>query len=231
MRIELEQKDFIKYVLFLLGLRKTVPARFINKVKIKENNEKLVSINNDTDLFFAENNKKFYLRETVYKKIKQAEKRLPKNCHFKIYSAYRSVTEQTKLWEKNYTEMKHKAPDADEEELVRMTKAVCADPRKGFGGHQTGGAIDIGLCDEKGHEFNMGTAYLDTSDKIKTAAKNIDEDARINRKILSDALQGVGFVNYPNEWWHFCYGDRMWAAYKNKRYCFYGCVEKSSGQV
>lgn len=34
-----------------------------------------------------------------------------------------------------------------------------------------------------------------------------------------------GFVNYPNEWWHFCYGDRMWAAYSGKKTCFYGLVK------
>ena len=45
-------KNLIKYILFLLGLRKTIPAFYINKVKINENNEKLVLVDG-ADLFFC----------------------------------------------------------------------------------------------------------------------------------------------------------------------------------
>lgn len=33
-----------------------------------------------------------------------------------------------------------------------------------------------------------------------------------------------GFVNYPAEWWHFSYGDKMWAAYSYKKYAFYDII-------
>ena len=39
-------------------------------------------------------------------------------------------------------------------------------------------------------------------------------------------LNGLDFVNFPGEWWHFCYGDKMWAAYKNKKECKYGYISK-----
>lgn len=221
-------KDLIKYALFRLGFRKIVPARYINQVEIKENGEKLVLISDDTDLFFCEilQNKDVYLRESVYYKIKKAAEFLPKGKFFKIYSAYRSIAKQTELWNYNYALMKKKCPDAAEEELIKMTKAVCANPQSGFGGHQTGGAIDIGLCDENGKDLDMGTAYLDTGVKIATNYRDISLAARKNRGVLCKVLFDVGFVNYPNEWWHFCYGDRMWAAYKKKKSCFYGAVQK-----
>ena len=31
-----------------------------------------------------------------------------------------------------------------------------------------------------------------------------------------------GFINYPLEWWHFCYGDKMYAAYKFEKKAIYG---------
>ncbi|MEK6914663.1 MAG: hypothetical protein AABW83_03360 [Nanoarchaeota archaeon] len=31
-----------------------------------------------------------------------------------------------------------------------------------------------------------------------------------------------GFTNYPGEWWHWSYGDRIWAHYNNKKYAIYG---------
>lgn len=33
------------------------------------------------------------------------------------------------------------------------------------------------------------------------------------------------FVWYPGEWWHYCFGDRMWAVYSNQIECFYGPIE------
>ena len=38
-------------------------------------------------------------------------------------------------------------------------------------------------------------------------------------------MKKLDFVNFPAEWWHYCYGDRMWAAYKGKKECFYGYIE------
>jgi D-alanyl-D-alanine dipeptidase len=32
-------------------------------------------------------------------------------------------------------------------------------------------------------------------------------------------------VNYPAEWWHYSYGDRMWAAYSNRRTAIYGVLD------
>ncbi len=43
-----------------------------------------------------------------------------------------------------------------------------------------------------------------------------------NRAILKNAMEKAGFKNYPHEWWHFCYGDRMWSAYSKQKECFYG---------
>ena len=37
-------------------------------------------------------------------------------------------------------------------------------------------------------------------------------------------MQDAGFVNYPAEWWHYCYGDKMWAAYSHEKYAIFGKV-------
>lgn len=171
--------------------------------------------------------KRFSCEKPYMKRLNLQPKKLPEGYFFKIYSAYRSISEQTELWNKNYTLIKEKRPNADEYKLTRITKAVCADPRKSFGGHQTEDTIDIALCNRYGQDYDMGTVfYLDHSEKIKMQAKNISKKAKGNRDILYKALQSEDFVNYPNEWWHFCYGDRMWAAYKKKNSYFYGAINK-----
>jgi D-alanyl-D-alanine dipeptidase len=68
----------------------------------------------------------------------------------------------------------------------------------------------------------MGTKYLEINDKTFTKSKKISPEENKNRRILSDAMQKAGFANYPAEWWHFSYGDRLWAAYSGRKLCAYG---------
>jgi hypothetical protein len=38
----------------------------------------------------------------------------------------------------------------------------------------------------------------------------------------ASAMTQAGFINYPLEWWHFCYGDKMYTAYKFEKQAIYG---------
>ena len=222
-------RDYIGYMLWRLGRRTSVPATFINQMPIQENNEIMVNIKQDESLFFCKELKKkkeIYLRVKTYQLLKQAQRRLPTGCYFKIYSAYRSMEEQKELWKKEYLLQKEQLPKASEATLYRLVRARYTDPQRGFGGHQTGGAIDITLCDAKGTELDMGTAYLDMGGQTLTNSHKISKEARKNRRILFKVLTSHGFQNYPAEWWHYSYGDRMWAAYQRKDFAFYGLIER-----
>ena len=220
-------RDYIRYALWRLGRRATIPAAFVNQIPIQENNEIMVDIRQDESLFFAKElkkKKKVYLRIKAYQLLKQAQRLLPKECCFKIYSAYRSIAEQQELWDKEFRLQKQLSPELSEAALERLVRARYADPRRGFGGHQTGGAIDITLCNKQGQDFDMGTDYLDMTSKTLTSSHRISREARQHRKILYRALTSQGFQNYPAEWWHYCYGDRMWAAYQRKEQAIYDLV-------
>ena len=107
----------------------------------------------------------------------------------------------------------------DETEILRLLNIGIAGVG---GGHQTGGAVDLGLCDNEGRELDMGTQYREHTPKTVTKCKLLSEEQRSNRAILLKAMRRAGFVNYPAEWWHFCYGDKMWAAYSNRKIAVYG---------
>jgi D-alanyl-D-alanine dipeptidase len=56
---------------------------------------------------------------------------------------------------------------------------------------------------ERTGQLNMGTTFDCFSDLANTDHPKIIASARANRKILRDAMESVGFQNYPKEWWHF----------------------------
>ena len=88
-------------------------------------------------------------------------------------------------------------------------------------GHQTGGAVDLSFCDKNGKELDMGTQYREFNLMTATHSNALNDDQCSNRIVLLKAMQSAGFVNYSAEWWHFVYGDKMWAAYSSKRVAIY----------
>lgn len=76
--------------------------------------------------------------------------------------------------------------------------------------HNYGFAIDLSVCDEKGKELDMGTAY-DTFSALSQPQledKHLQEGRLTqrqlnNRAILKNAMESSGFKQIPNEWWHF----------------------------
>lgn len=220
---------FYNYILVRLGIRDILPSEYIKKVKVVENNDKLVRVDlNDDFVIDSSLSKPVYLRETVYNKLCEFAKQLKsRNLKIKLYDAYRSYENQEKSWQRRYSETKEQFPDLSEDEIVRRTrlKVSKVTDKDNVGGHQTGGAIDITLVDEKMNELNMGTGYAIHNNKTKTNSSNLTREERNNRDYLVNSLKKLDFVNFPNEWWHFCYGDKMWAAYKFRKTCIYGYIE------
>jgi D-alanyl-D-alanine dipeptidase len=82
--------------------------------------------------------------------------------------------------------------------------------------HSTGGAIDVTLVDDQGQTVDMGGAIDEISPRSypNHYASNPDPSAQqfhCQRELLHQAMTQAGFRQHPNEWWHFCYGDQLWA--------------------
>ena len=95
------------------------------------------------------------------------------------------------------------------------------------GGHQTGGAVDLTLCDSNGIPLDMGSEYPIKCLEMVTSYV-LPPIINERRKLLCSMMHNEGFANYPGEWWHFSYGDQLWAAYRYKRYAIYGSINSSS---
>ena len=211
----------IRVIKYRLGLRLTLPADAINRVKISDSGEPMINIKNCTTLFFAPDlivRDKICVRQGVYNRLLDVAKHLPPEYGLKIMSAHRTISEQTDLWNRKMAETKAKHPNASDTELIAINRRLVAQPHHGFGGHQTGGAVDVTLCDKNGNDIGLGKWLCDTPNIAPKKQKKL-------RHVLKHAMCSAGFVNYPAEWWHFCYGDRMWAAYKKRSKCCYGLVE------
>ena len=95
--------------------------------------------------------------------------------------------------------------------------------------HSTGGALDVCLSDKEGNLVEMGSKVDqmdETSNPDFYANKKNDEaiiwDSR--RNLLREIMTKFGFAQHPYEWWHFSYGDQLWAWKNKKEIAFYGQI-------
>lgn len=169
--------------------------------------------------------KDFRVRGVVHEMLKKAGAALPDGYTIVVYEAFRPRKRQWELWRWMEAEMRKRHPEATDEEIYHFTREFIADPR-GFGsGHQAGGAVDVSLADASGEELDMGTAVDEMNEKTHTHSPHITSQQRANREILLAAMEAGGLVNYPSEWWHYCYGDRLWAEMTGAEVAFFAPLE------
>ena len=93
--------------------------------------------------------------------------------------------------------------------------------------HSTGAAVDLTLVDHSGQPVPMGSA-IDAlgpeSHPDHFAANPHQATAHRNRLRLRRAMLASGFVTHPWEWWHFSYGDQLWAWQTGQVEAHYGVV-------
>lgn len=172
-----------------------------------------------------------YVRESVAKKLLEAQNYLPKEFKFLIYDGYRPICIQQKLWNHYRQKIKNENPNINDEELDFKTSFYISKPSYDEFNpslHNTGGAIDLTLIDENGNELDMGTKFDEFSNKTWTNYFEKYEENKLiknNRRILYKAMIQAGFTNLPSEWWHYDYGTKFWAYFNNTDALYKGILD------
>lgn len=157
------------------------------------------------------------LRESVIARLDEASRSLPQEFVLVLLDGWRSADLQRVVFEKT-------AAAAQSDRNRARTYAFDLDARSDEvsypaedAPHRTGGAVDVTLVGQDGLPWPMGTAFDDTTEYAATRAyedvecKTIEHRAaRVGRRLLYHAMIGAGFSNYPEEWWHYDFGNAFW---------------------
>ena len=82
--------------------------------------------------------------------------------------------------------------------------------------HSTGAAVDLTLSSSDGTPLAMGgeiDAIGAVSEPQHYAGREDSEARRWHqrRQLLAEVMGSAGFAQHPNEWWHYSFGDQLWA--------------------
>jgi len=179
---------------------------------------------------------KLLVRRSVARRLKEADVILRENgLRLHIHDAWRPIEIQKHfhdIWMP--AQIRKERPElTDAQVLVEVEKywAAPSVSEQKPAPHATGGAVDLTLYYRESNDpLYMGSIFDDVSDLAHTdyyesyaiSARYSDTEARANRRILYWVMSDAGFANNPNEWWHFSWGDQMWAKLTDEPAAYYG---------
>ncbi|MCQ9199386.1 MAG: D-Ala-D-Ala dipeptidase [Prochlorococcus marinus CUG1437] len=223
-----------------------------NKIPIKDNGDKLIAIPSCLKFFdphpyfhlgapYKDKTSIWKLREKVINRLVKVNDYLISKSSFNllIYDSWRPLEVQEFMFKRAFLlECKKSDIDISFENiksypsiLKKVEKfwaypsydARCPPP------HSTGGALDVCLSDKDGNLVEMGSMVdqMDETSNPYFYASIKNEEAIIwnsRRNLLREIMTKFGFAQHPNEWWHFSYGDQLWAWKNKKENALYGKI-------
>ena len=184
----------------------------------------------------------FYLRREVISKLRVAQEKLDSlksGYRLKIFDAYRPISVQKfmilydtnrlslEMFNTAFKELSNENSLEVQKKVSHFWSPIGEDADLNPPPHSTGGAVDLTIVDEKGIELDMGTKIdelVDAAESNYYIGKDISFEK--NRELLLEVMSYAGFTQLPTEWWHFSYGDQIWAL-DNNRDAKYGIYIKS----
>ena len=179
---------------------------------------------------------RLWLRRSVMEKLLRINERIASvGLKLFLYDAWRPRSVQAyfhDVWMP--AELKRRHPSLSGAALTEQVERYWAAPSQSPESpapHATAAATDLTLCWNDGQQLWMGSLFDDLTplahrDRFESLDQDnfsfSDQEACANRRLLHWLMAEEGFAGHPDEWWHFSWGDQMWAALTDAPHAFYG---------
>ena len=146
-----------------------------------------------------------HVRTGVIQRLIAADGMLPHEFNLIVLDGWRSLADQRRL-------LDYYGSDASKSGFVAPISPEGARPP-----HATGGAVDLTLS-WRGVALGLGTDYDSFSETARLGAFEEGGDGLVRRlrRLLAGVMDAAGMVCYGPEWWHWSFGDDVWASATGK---------------
>ena len=169
----------------------------------------------------------FQLRLGVVQRLLEAQQQLfehDPSLRLSIFDAWRPIAVQAFMVDHSIAELcrargvEVRSGDAFDQvvaDVARFWAAPSRDPATPPP-HSTGAAVDLTLSGSDGMPLAMG-GEIDAIGAVSEPqhyAGREEADALCwhqRRQLLAGVMEAAGFAQHPNEWWHYSFGDQLWA--------------------
>lgn len=171
----------------------------------------------------------FFVRQGVLERLDRAQTLLQQThpgWTIQIFDAYRPIAVQQYMVEYAFQELVQQRglvveqlTEAERQSLMELVYEFWAVPNPDPAlppPHSTGAAVDVTLVDDSGRVVDMGSPIDELSPRSypNHFAHSTDQHEQAYhalRQVLDRVMSKAGFWRHPREWWHFSFGDQLWA--------------------
>ncbi|KGF72666.1 D-alanyl-D-alanine dipeptidase [Neosynechococcus sphagnicola sy1] len=171
----------------------------------------------------------YFLRQRVVTQLLAAQEALQQDYpgwRLQIFDAYRPVAVQQFMVDQTLADLARSqgltvaalTPDQQQtlrEQVYTFWAPPSLDPTMPPP-HSTGAALDLTLVDGTGQVVDMGSPIDECSprsypDYFQISDRPLERQYHHHRQLLARVMIAAGFQRHPQEWWHFSWGDQLWA--------------------
>ncbi len=204
----------------------------LDSVSIQECGEPLVDLRVACpDIVFA-SDELYLLRAGAAQRLTLAQERLnaaTPGCRIRVGDAFRSSEKQARFYRIACMAVRVLRPYWSRSLIREAAARFVASPFANTPApHLTGGAVDVRIVNAERNPIWMGPRHVGFQ---RFDCPELDAGARSNRDLLRIAMESGGFSNYPEEWWHWSYGDSGWALRTGAECAIYGAASQGAHQT
>lgn len=167
-----------------------------------------------------------YVRQTILGRLEKAVGLLDAKYTLIVRAGHRPVKVQQQILDDLKGEFIAIHPDASGDQALEHARRYVSDPSIKLPPHCCGAAVDVDLFDQARNQLvDFGSPVNEDSEISALHSTLVNEEQRSNRLMLLKVMLQAGFASYYAEWWHYSYGDQIWAWFYNSQQCLYGLIE------
>ena len=167
-----------------------------------------------------------YVRLELLKRLEQAANALPQQYQLVIRAGHRPIAVQRRLLKECAADYKRDNPGISDQEALEHARTFVSDPDITLPPHVCGAAVDVEVKDvSTGKYLDFGSTMNDDNEKSFLYYANLTDQQKANRRMLVEAMLDAGLASCKPEWWHFSYGDQIWAWFYGEERSLYSPVD------
>lgn len=167
-----------------------------------------------------------YIRSELLKRLALGAKSLDDPYQLVVRAGHRPIAVQKRLLKECAADYKKDNPGVSDEEALGHARIFVSDPDISLPPHVCGAAVDVEIMDAfTGKYLDFGSKMNDDNERSFLYYPNLTEEQKANRLMLLIAMLDAGFASCMPEWWHFSYGDQVWAWFYGKQNSLYSPID------
>jgi D-alanyl-D-alanine dipeptidase len=167
-----------------------------------------------------------FVRSGLAERLSVAALALGDSYQLIIRAGHRPIEVQLTILNDCASDYKLQHPGESDAAALEYARTFVSDPSTSLPPHVAGAAVDVDVRNTStGELLDFGSSVNDFTEESFLHYGNLTAEQQKNRLLLLTSMLGAGLASYRSEWWHYSYGDQVWAWFYGEETSLYSPID------